>query len=220
LASSKLLADFKGNATLEWDDQNDPVMGGQSYSKFSQGSDPKFGPIGIFDGEAKIVPSLKAPGFCKVTGGFSQSADLSAFAYGTTTSAIKMVARSSTPEYAGFRFGIGGKGIPKTSIFGGGSFKASFSMNGTNPALFQEVTIPMGKFSYDWSGFTGDCNTKDPGGLDKQHYCCTGSGESPSEDKVCPAAKYLTAISDVEIWAEGVAGKFHLEVVSISIVNM
>jgi hypothetical protein len=138
LAFSKLLADFKGKATLEWDDQNDHGMGGWSHSKFSQGSDPKFGPIGIFDGEVVIVPKLDYPGFCKVTGKFSQSADLSAFAYGTTTSAIKMVARSKTPAYAGFRFGFGGKGIPKKAFFGSfGSFKASFSIR-------DEPSVPRG----------------------------------------------------------------------------
>jgi hypothetical protein len=117
LASSKLLADFKGNATLEWEDQNDQWIGGWSHSKFSQGSDPQFGPIGIFDGEVLIVPQMDYPGFSKVTGGFSQSVDLSAFAYGTTTSAIKMVARSSTPEYAGFRLGFGGGGSRKGTLF-------------------------------------------------------------------------------------------------------
>jgi hypothetical protein len=220
-AASKLLADFAGKATLTWSDSNDPVMGGQSFSSFSTGSDPKFGTVGVFDGENKIVPSLAAPGFCKAIGQFPKSVDLAGFAYGgSVPTAIKMVVRSRTPTYQGFKFGFRGKGIPKTSIFGGGSFKAGFSMNGTDPSLFQEVTIPMAKFSYDWSGFTGDCNTKDPArGLNQQHYCCSGSGESPSKDSVCPSAKYLKDISDVEIWAEGVAGIFNIEVVSVSVVS-
>lgn len=32
---------------------------------------------------------------------------------------------------AGFKFAFGGHGVPKTSIFGGGSFKAGFNMTGT-----------------------------------------------------------------------------------------
>merc|ERR1712232_618225 len=99
--------------------------------------------------------------------------DLSSFGYtadGTSKAAIEVVAMSSTPMYQGFKIGIGGKGIPKTSIFGGGSFKASLNMTGS-PGL-QQVTVPIGHFSYDWSGFTGDCNTHDPKrGFNQQHYC-------------------------------------------------
>jgi len=127
----------------------------------------------------------------------------------------------------------------------------------------------MGMFSYDWSGFTGACNTKDPArGLDQQHYCCPASGLTPSKPDVCASAKYvfivvlivalsvtaltpsfhtcskllnasismsylltsmllflfvcfryLKEVTDVELWAEGVNGTFHIEVSSITIMT-
>ena len=49
-------------------------------------------------------------------------------------------------------------------------------------------------------------DTKDPGALGKQHHCCTSK-----EPKYCPTAKFLGAISDLEVWAEGVEGDFHIE---------
>lgn len=165
-----LLADFNGTSPLNWEDTNDPVMGGQSTSTFVMGKDVRMGTIGIFSGENKIVPSLAAPGFCNAHGSFPKALDLSAFAYTAGGSAaFRMIARTSTPEYQGFRMAFGGHGVPKTSIFGGGSFKAGFNMTGT---LFQQVVIPMAKFSYDWSGFTGGCNTKDPKrGFNQQSKC-------------------------------------------------
>lgn len=64
----------------------------------------------------------------------------------------------------------------------------------------------MTNFSDDWSPFTGRCDTKDPNG--KQHHCC-GTGDA---SQYCPTAKFLSALTDLAIWAEGVAGDFHIEV--------
>jgi hypothetical protein len=59
----------------------------------------------------------------------------------------------------------------------------------------------MGMFSYDWSGFTGACNTKDPArGLDQQHYCCPASGLTPSKPDVCASAKYVFIRSASLLW--------------------
>jgi hypothetical protein len=131
-----------------------------------------------------------------------------------------IVARSSTPDYTGFKVAFGGRGVAKTSIFGGGSFKANFAFPGTPVAggPFEAVTVPLGDFSYDWSGFTGRCDTKDPArGLNQQHYCCPASGLTPSKPEVCPTPKYLEEVTDIEIWAEGVNGTFHIEIDSITI---
>lgn len=65
----------------------------------------------------------------------------------------------------------------------------------------------MNQFSYDWSEFTGRCDTKDPND-GPQHHCC-GTGDNA---KYCPNADHLSTISDVEVWAEGVKGDFHLEI--------
>ena len=96
----------------------------------------------VFTGTNKIVPSLSAPGFCNAHGSFAKPLDLTAFAYTTGGSAaIRMIARTSTPEYQGFKFAFGGHGVPKTSIFGGGSFKAGFNMTGTSEAIALGVCV-------------------------------------------------------------------------------
>ena len=67
---------------------------------------------------------------------------------------------------------------------------AHTTTSATATTITQAVKIPMGAFSYDWSGFTGACNTKDPArGLDKQHYCCPASGLTPSKPEVCAGPK-------------------------------
>jgi hypothetical protein len=188
------LTNFDG--TYTWTETNDPVMGGQSIGTFTEK-----GGHAIFNGTCAIVPSLSAPGFTKATTanrflkkGFP---DVSKFIDG----AIKLRVRSSTPDYTGYRFAFAAKGIPHTSIFGGGSLKGNFKLTGSD---WQVVEIPMNHFSYDWSGFTGGCDTKDPNG--QQHHCCTK--EHP---EVCPKASYLEQITDLEIWAEGEVGSYHLE---------
>merc|ERR1719387_2103660 len=95
-------------------------------------------------------------------------------------------------------------GIPKTSIYGGSSYKANFKLKGSD---WQIVKVPMTQFSYDWSGYTGRCDTKDPAGIfskGTQHYCCDKSGLLPSKPEVCVDSKFLSKIDSVEIWAEGV----------------
>lgn len=71
------------------------------------------------------------------------------------------------------------------------------------------VEVPLTQFSYDWSPFTGRCDSKDPEG---QHYCCSESGLSPSKADVCVDSKYLSKIDSLEVWAEGVKGDFNIEI--------
>merc|ERR1712032_1695924 len=79
-------------------------------------------------------------------------------------------------------------------------FKVSFAADTWNPTFKS-----FENFSNDWSQYTGRCDTTDPNG--KKHKCC--SAEHP---EVCPTKSNLKHISQLGIWAEGVAGKFHLEV--------
>merc|ERR1711912_96360 len=102
-------------------------------------------------------------------------------------------------------------GIPKTSIYGGASYKADFNLTGSD---WQTVEVPLTRFSYDRSGYTGRCDTKDPAGFlhkGQQHYCCDKSGLQPSKPEVCVDSKYLKQIDSLGVWAEGVAGDFNLE---------
>merc|ERR1719352_788597 len=64
-ASEVPLATFDGAAetTRDWQPVNDPVMGGQSASNLTVDTDHK---VGLWEGDVKIVPFLKAPGFCNL----------------------------------------------------------------------------------------------------------------------------------------------------------
>ena len=192
------LATFDGATctTYKWEDMNDPVMGGKSTSTFSVDSADN---VGVFNGTCAIVPFLKAPGFAKITTSRdgNKFADISSHLKGH----MELRVKSDTPNYGGFRVAFAAKNVPRTSMYGGGTFKSGFNMTDTTD--FQIVKVPFSDFSYDWSGFTGRCDTKDPNG--QQHHCC-------NNDKYCPTADFLSTISGLEVWAEGAVGNFHIEV--------
>jgi hypothetical protein len=197
------IATFDGAmaTTASWKDMNDPVMGGASTSSFKL-SDQK---TGIFNGTCAIVKFLNAPGFAKIQG-TAKFADITGY------DNIAMRVRSSTPEYKGFKVSFAAPGVPKTSQYGGASYKADFQLSSSD---WQIVEVPLRLFSYDWSGFTGRCDTKDPPGTfskGEQHYCCSESGLEPSKPEVCVESKFLSKINSFEVWAEGVQGDFHIEI--------
>ena len=89
------------------------VMGGKSDSTIKVDSSNK---VGVFDGTCAIVPSLNAPGFCKVTtkAGFlkhNKFADISSHLAGH----MELRVRSSTPKFAGYRVAFSAKDVPSTS---------------------------------------------------------------------------------------------------------
>lgn len=197
-----LLATFDNAAgtTWSWDAVNDPVMGGESTSKFSLNQTAR---TIVWNGIVRIVPSLKAPGFCNLetTNAVTTRAnDASPFTH------ILIRARTSTPEYAGFKFSFAADTLNRQFK----SFKGVFNLTTT---AWTTVAIPFNQFSNDWSPYTGDCFTKDPTGL--QHKCCT-----PQTPEVCPTKKNLHDISELGIWTEGAAGTFNLEVLWIGAGNV
>ena len=109
-----------------------------------------------FNGTNRIVPSLQAPGFCNVKGSQIPINMSTAAAAG----ALALKVRSSTPDYAGYFVAFSGPNIPRTSKYGGASFKAGFKVSGTD---WQEVTVPMKSFSYDWSVTSPDQPSATPG---------------------------------------------------------
>ena len=171
-------------------------MGGKSTSTFSIDGTNK---VGVFNGTCAIVPFLHAPGFAKVStsGWFNKFADVSSHLSG----GIEMRVKSNQPTYAGYKVAFGAKGIPRKT-HGAGSFKAGFNLTDTTD--FQVVHIPFDTFSYDWSEFTGRCDTKDPNG--EQHHCCS------TDPTKCPTKAFLATITTIEVWAEGAVGLFELEI--------
>merc|ERR1740117_847935 len=88
---------------------------------------------------------------------------------------------------------------------------------------WQVIEVPLSQFSYDWSSFTGRCDSKDPasfGAEGPQHKCCSDSGIEPSSADVCVESQYLSIIRDVEIWAEGVEGEFNLEIEWVGVTKL
>ena len=79
-----------------------------------------------------------------------------------------------------------------------GSFKADFEV--VSDGKVRDVFLPFSSFSNKWSSSTGEPTT-----------AC-----SSAHPEVCPTAKVLTEIGAIGIWAEGVAGQFHVELLRIS----
>jgi len=181
--------DGKAGTTFTWQETNDPVMGGLSTGNFSVSSATN---TAIFQGDVQIVPSLKAPGFCQ---SLTQDVfavkfnDLSAYTH------LQLLVRSFIP-YAGFKVSFAADTLDP--VFQ--SFKSDYNVTGDGQ--WQTVTIPFNQFSNNWSPATGEPIKR-----------CS---EDPS---VCPTPKNLQDISQVGLWAEGVAGPFKLEVQWIRGVN-
>lgn len=198
-AAGTTLVTFDGasSTTHKFKELNDPVMGGKSTGTWSVNTTGKFG---VFDGDVVDVPALKAPGFIKASaqGKYPSVADFIA-------GDLVLMVRTSTPEYKGFRVAFAaGTLSPSYSCAGGGSiplsrgcFKNKFSVPAGDE--FVPIRIPFNTFSDLWSPSTGE-----------QTKTC-------KEDKdACPTSADLGKIVSVEVWAEGVAGKIHLEIQSIS----
>lgn len=208
-APDVILATFDGAVpatTFDWSVKNDPVMGGGSTSTFAVTANG----TGVFAGTCAIVKYLQAPGFASV-----HTYNTSAGSDGHSTfnpaglavnGTLDLMLRSATPTYTGFKVGWSALNIPIKPQYGRGegSFKAGFQLQ--DQPGWQLVRIPMTAFSDDWSPFTGDCDTKDPTG--KQHHCC-GAGAAA---QYCPTAAFLSTLTDLAIWAEGVVGTFQIEV--------
>lgn len=188
---------------FSWGLTNDPVMGGVSNSTFVISDTAK---IGVFDGTVRNVPSLKAPGFCNIetSNWFAEFNDISDCTH------IVVKARTTTPEYAGFKVSICADTYLPCQFF---SYKANFNVTSTE---FTWISIPLTDFSNDWSSYTGDCFTVDPNG--KQHYCCSENdqGLKPTKPEVClRQANLAKGVKQVGIWSEGHAGDFHLEILAV-----
>lgn len=198
-SGSASLISFPG---ATWVEVNDPIMGGKSHGNWSV-VDKSYG---LFQGSVENVPSLAAPGFCRAVTVSVFSKDASAYLDG----GLLVTARTTTPEYKGFRLTFGSLSTPKhhNGHEIEGSFKATLNVPASANGEWQTVFMKFSDFSYDWSDFTGECSTKDPDGY--QHRCCTTNSTD-----VCPTAKLLQGIASFNIWAEGVAGDFQLELKEI-----
>jgi len=181
------LVKFTDGGNYKWRVINDPVMGGLSTSTFKDEND-----MGVFAGTVRIVPSLKAPGFCnaEAVAPFGKSMP---DASSTIQGGIEMVMHNAGNMTA-FKFAFGTRGE-----YDFGSYKADFTVANSGNSESTRVYIPYNHFSNRWSASTGEPTTK-----------C-------SDDKrVCPTQQALKDIGSVGIWAEGTAGEFRLEIQEIN----
>lgn len=143
--------------------------------------------MAIFDGAVLDVPSLQAPGFITMRGNGD---------YPDVSSCEFMVLRArSTDEYEGYRISFGNRYVPGNRFARG--YKADFdSPVGSD---MQDIVIPFDMFTVRWSDLTGDA--------------IVTCAENPD---FCPDMRTLQNMKTISIWGEGVAGKLHLEIESIS----
>jgi Complex I intermediate-associated protein 30 (CIA30) len=188
LAADEIVLESFDQPSHHWFQMNDPVMGGKSTGTFKIQDG-----VGIFDGEVVNVPFLHAPGFIKVDSrGMIPYADVSA------CKALKFVLKS-TIDYTGYRVSFGKAHPPDGKFFAFG-YKANVKVSKRDDGdPFEEVEIPFNDFSDLWDDATGD-----------QIKSCK---EYP---QYCPTVKTLRNMKTIAIWAEGVVGKVHLEIKSIS----
>tara|TARA_B110000208_G_scaffold107059_1_gene132874 strand:- start:126 stop:509 length:384 start_codon:yes stop_codon:yes gene_type:complete len=111
----------------------------------------------------------------------------------SSKNSIKLVARSAV-AYGGWKFSFGP--APRHGFFD--TYKTDFNI--TVADEWQTIILPYNSFSSAWSDTTGQPTTP-----------C-----SKAHPEVCPDASHLAKLNSMEISAEGVAGKFHLEVKAIS----
>ncbi|CAK9078842.1 unnamed protein product [Durusdinium trenchii] len=187
-AADILLASFDGKASHQWKQMNDPVMGGKSTGTFSVANN-----VGIFDGEVVDVPFLKAPGFIK-TSVVDMKPFTRIFPDISACKSIKLEVKSDS-DYKGYRFSIGNAHAPGGKFFAYG-YKSNF--NAGAPGQWTTVTLPLSGFTDYWDDATGEAI------------------KTCQENKIyCPDVKTLQDMRTMGFWAEGVAGKVHLEIKSV-----
>jgi len=131
------IASFDGvKATeLQFKTVNDPVMGGQSTSSFHVEKN-----VGVWEGEVKIVPFLKAPGFCTLQAQDQTFPTL----HGTSGIAVRVAATEGLKQ---FRVMVG------SNTAGRGMFnRMQYTAEITASAEMAEQFVPWSAFSCSWHG--------------------------------------------------------------------
>jgi len=125
---------------------NDPVMGGQSESRFGVDNARK---LGIWEGEVKIVPFLKAPGFCNLQSpGLYKKAD-----FPDLSGASGLVARMSSAASVG---GVVGLSKFNVMLMTRGARhlmrEGVYTANVTVGADMADIFVPWSAFVCTWRG--------------------------------------------------------------------
>lgn len=105
-----------------------------------------------------------------------------------------LVRMRSTQPYDGYRVSFGTVHVP------GGRFAYGYKANFNAPMdVFHQIYIPFSDFTAKWDDATGDA--------------IVTCREDP---QYCPTKESLRNLQNLIFWGEGIAGKVHLEIISIS----
>jgi len=187
------LTELERNPSMHtWHVENDPVMGGRSNSSWVVKQTPA-GPVGVYSGVCRIVPSLNAPGFTIAL----TEAPLTHACFPNVSAAagLELGLRNAGGNVSLFQIAFCDSRLnPYRCQFG--SFKANFTLPPAPSSAVQSVFVPWERFSDKWSAATGQHTADEP-----------------------PSASSLASISQLQLWVEGVAGTFTLEVYHIRAVG-
>jgi hypothetical protein len=142
IATAVPIATFDGaecTGSWDWETVNDPVMGGVSKSSFRIE-----GKIGVWSGDVKIVPFLKAPGFCTLRApGFRKTAKFPDLR-GSDGLVVRTAAKGALKD---FRVTLSTDGA------GRGMFKdMSYSAEFRSTDDFEDVFVPWKAFKCQYHG--------------------------------------------------------------------
>jgi len=140
LASTIVIEDFAAPKHT-WKANNDPVMGGQSFSTVAVE-----GGMLNFTGACKIVPSLKAPGFITAV-----TSDSASWADVSSCEGLTITAKAAT-SYAGYRVSFG-HAHPILGKFFAYGYKSHFS---PTVGSVGSVSVPFKNFTDFWDDATGE----------------------------------------------------------------
>merc|ERR1711865_212227 len=138
----EIILESFSNPSYDWGIQNDPVMGGESYSSMEM---IETDGTAYFAGEVKDVPFLGVPGFIK-----TQSTGMKVYPDVSCCDSLKLTVMGME-EYDGYRVSFGTKRA-KTGFFASG-FKGNFD---APIGEYGDVIIPFDMFSVEWDEATGD----------------------------------------------------------------
>lgn len=180
--------DAEGSAKHQWSAVNDPVMGGQSVSTFTVHKAEK---KAVWEGEVKIVPFLKAPGFCNAqTPGLYQTSPGFADVSGLKGLSLRM-RTVGTGGLTQFNAMLTTKGSKRKITGQQGTYNANYTIG----SEWDDIFVPWGSFSCSWRGQAAS-------------WC----PELPSQ---------LAEIDSIGVGTAfpGSAGPFHVEISSIKATN-
>jgi len=182
------VATFDGHANHSWTVENDPVMGGQSVSSWHITSTANGTAVGAWEGVCRIVPSLDAPGFVFARTDKQLTARFPPL---WMSDGLLLTMRNIVGNVTLFQVAFCDSRLnPYRCQFG--TYKANFTLPPAPMASFATVHVPWTRFSDKWSRSTGKHTAEHP-----------------------PPEASLSKVSQVQIWVEGMAGRFSVELEGI-----